>query len=334
MRTALSFLFCCLFLTANNALGQETYQLDGLEVTLPKGFSGHSRMMEGNLNAGFAKEGTTPFSQLILTITDLKNTGMDGVITDEMLLLAKDNILSPFKQMGFTCGPTSEYKFQKHRGFKVDATGTMADIPIKITMKCFLFAQYMVIFQEWYGEDCSAEYQTIENSLRISSGNEKLSGMQTISKEGYCFTYDADKLMASSKKEDGVINFYFSCKDASYGDTFIQFDFYSKSGENLYGDAFTHFDTLVDLITKTYAKIDLKPMEKTTFLGKSGYMRTGLGQIITSGQKVKFTYKACNYNGKFTLGTVQQALNANGQVPKEVDELFKAVEASLKYSPQ
>lgn len=144
MRTALSFLFCCLFLTANNALGQETYQLDGLEVTLPKGFSGHSRMMEGNLNAGFAKEGTTPFSQLILTITDLKSTGMDGVITDEMLLLAKDNILSPFKQMGFTCGPTSEYKFQKHRGFKVDATGTMADIPIKITMKCFLFAQYMV----------------------------------------------------------------------------------------------------------------------------------------------------------------------------------------------
>jgi len=103
MRTALSFLFCCLLLTANNALGQETYQLDGLEVTLPKGFSGHSRMMEGNLNAGFAKEGTTPFSQLILTITDLKSTGMDGVITDEMLLLAKDNILISSSLRGLLC---------------------------------------------------------------------------------------------------------------------------------------------------------------------------------------------------------------------------------------
>ena len=333
MRTTFLFILCSLFFTANNAMGQETYQLDELEVTLPKGYSGHSRMMDGALNTGFSKKGNSRFSQLIVTVSDLNNNDLGEDFTEDILVMLKDDVAQPFfAKMGLESGNATEYTLKKHRGFKAEGTGTFYGQQLKIVLKCILFSHYMVMFQEWYGDDNSADYQAIENSLRISSNNGKLSGMQTISYEGYSFDYDADKLMASTKIQDNCITFYFSCKDANYGDSFLEYNFTSNKTDNLYGDANNWLDNMANVLPKLYASIDLKPMEKATFLGKSGYMRTGYGSINLTGQKVKFTFKVCNYNGYFTTGSIQQSLNANGQVPKEIDELFKAVEASLKYS--
>ena len=73
-------------------------------------------------------------------------------------------------------------------------------------------------------------------------------------------------------------------------------------------------------------------MEKTTFLGKSGYMRMGTGQMKIADYNIKLTMKVCNYHGYFTTEIGQQSLNEKGQASKEVEELFKAVEASLRYS--
>jgi len=75
----------------------------------------------------------------------------------------------------------------------------MHGIPLKIIIKGVLFSHYMVMFQEWYGDDNEADYLAIENSLRIADKNE-LSGMQIISNKGYSFAYDADKLMASTTR--------------------------------------------------------------------------------------------------------------------------------------
>ena len=334
MRTTLLFILCSLFLTANKAMGQETYKLDELEVTLPKGYSGYSRMSEGNLNTAITKEGHSPTSQLIIAISDINKMRLDGGISDNDLDLMKYGVIQPYKKMGIEFEPSSEYFFKNRKGFKMKGTGTLYDIPCKLIIKCFLFSHYLVLFQEMYGEDNEADYLAIENSLRISSGNEKQTGMQTISNDGYSFTYDADKLMASTKKQNGSTTFYFSCKDAKYGETFLQIEFSSKSVENLYGDAKTILDAIGDLFAKSYAILDMQPMERGTFLGKSGYYSTGTGNLKITGQKVRLTYKICNYNGKFTTGAIHQILDSNGQVPKEINELFSAVEASLKYSPQ
>ena len=201
----------------------------------------------------------------------------------------------------------------------------------KVVFKCTLFSHYMVVFVEYYGEDYSSDYHAIEESLRLAQ-EQNLNGMQTISDGGFSFVYDADKLLASTKSKDNIQTFTFSCKYPRHGDCFIEISFCTKSTENLYGDAIFWFDTLKDIYSSTYANLEMKPMEKTTFLGKSGYMRMGTGQMKIADYNIKLTMKVCNYHGYFTTEIGQQSLNEKGQASKEVEELFKAVEASLRYS--
>ena len=139
MRTTLLFILCSLFLTANKAMGQETYKLDELEVTLPKGYSGYSRMSEGNLNTAITKEGHSPTSQLIIAISDINKMRLDGGISDNDLDLMKYGVIQPYKKMGIEFEPSSEYFFNNRKGFKMKGTGTLYDVPCKLIIKCFLF---------------------------------------------------------------------------------------------------------------------------------------------------------------------------------------------------
>jgi len=91
---------------------KSTYKIDELEVTLPEGYSGYLRMSDGAINTSFSKEGNTPGSQLLITITDLNNNESGNGITDEIFMLVTDDVTGLlFAKLGFTSSPCTEYKF-------------------------------------------------------------------------------------------------------------------------------------------------------------------------------------------------------------------------------
>ena len=266
----------------------------------------------------------------MISLIDMNNANFGETLTDDDLLAIKDIMIQQFTLPGFKLGPASEFVFKNHRGFKSEGSGAVGEFTFKIVLKFFLFSHYIVEFQELYNDDNSI-FLPIEESLRIGT-EQNLSGMQTISYNGYSFVYNADKMLASIQKQEDVITFFFHFKDSNDGDTFLKINFFTKSADNLYGDALEWSNRMIDLYSKGYATFDMKPMERATFLGKSGYQRSGIGTLTVIGKKAKIVQKVCGYNGRFTTATIQQTLNNNGQVPKEVDELFKAVEESLRYS--
>ena len=328
IRISLTLSICSLWLAC---MGQEPkldyIQLGGLEVAITEDFKAKSHIVDGIQQTSIRKKDSNPISMLIIGVMDY---GME--ISDELLSIEIVGIRNVFQKSGFSMGPFQKFTNKILRGYKSEGTCEMMGRPVKVVSKICGFSTFLVQFLEYYGTDYSSDYERIEESIQISS-KPKITGMQSISNNGFAFDYNADKILATTNSTESVTAFTFTSKDANSGDCFMEFNFTTKDMDFLYGSASSWFSQMVDILSKNYAQVDLAPMEHTTVLGQPGYMRTGLGSLNLFSKPVQITLKVCRFNGKFVWTMTQQTLNEEGKPSVDVEEQFQLIEKSINIIP-
>ena len=328
LKIALLLVFCCLWILSRGQNPKTNYiQLDGLEVAVTGDFRTNSHLIDGILQTSFRKEGSSLTSMLVIGVLDVGTEMDDELLSGELVGLRES-----FQSIGFTMEPYKRFTSKTHCGYKSEGTGVLMDIPVRVVSKVCGVSHFFVNFLEYYGADYSEDYERIEESMRIST-KAKLTGIQTISNNGYSFNYNADNMIAITNNTETETMFTFTSTDANSSDSFLEFNFTTKDIGNFYAYANTWFSQMVDLFSKTYAKINFTPMERVTFFGQPGYLRKGIGILNLSAKQVKITLKVCRYKGKFVWSVAQQSLDDDEMPLADIDEQFKKIENSMIVIP-
>ncbi len=309
-------------LNAQNAEDGQWYQLNGLEIFVPEGFTVNSRMGEGGLQTAIRKDGSGINSMLLVSVLDIEEEAED----DELVYLT-DNIRQSLDEMGFKMSPFSTFPFKNRTGYQSRGKGSYVGITTQLTFKIVLLSHYLIYFWEYYGEDLSAEYKSIETSIRISM-NQKKGGVQSISNGVFGFYYNADKIWASSKHDDNgeVTTFLFSLLESDGGTSFVEFNFTEKNVTNLYNFAMNWYGHMQDLFGNYFSSMNLNPMNPITFLGHDGYVRSGFATLVTTGETVLFSLKTGVIDGKFVWSASQKSLKTSLDM---ATRLFDQIEKSF-----
>lgn len=306
----------------------KTFRLNGLEIDVPRNYQVNSHMIDGMLQTSFRKEGGDLTSMLIVSVA---NVGYTMDLDD--LKKELTGIQESFQMSGFNVAPLSSYQIKSLHGFRTDGNGFLMNHPVKVAFKFLTLGAYYVQFLEYYGEDLSREYESIEQSIRIST-SASYSEIETVCEGAFCFTYDATKLFVTSNNINNNITFTFTSTESNSGDSFLEFNFLPTNADNFYAYCIDWFKKMEKVFSSYFSECDFNSMEKVTFLGQPGYMKKGVATINNTNNKVLFTIRVCRYNGKFTWSAKQQTLENNGNPSEEIEQLFNDIETSLIYTPK
>ena len=308
-----------------NAQELKSLQLDGLEIDIPQNYKVNSHMIDGVLQTSLRKSGGGMTTVMVVSIADLEYHLSIEELRESLFELSEG-----FRQPGFTMEPFMACSMKSLNGFRTEGTATMLGEDCKIVVKVFAIGNYYVQFIEYYGEDFSSEYQSIEESLRISA-QEKPAGMQTIKSGGYSFAYDADRIRAIANNQGDETTFTFTSTIGNEGDNFLEYNFLPVQIDNFYAYSIEWFKKMEAKFKSYFATYESEPMERVTFLGQPGYMKTASATIANSGMKVKFTVRVCRYNNQFTWSAMQLTLDNNMLTSVEIEEMFESIESTLKF---
>ena len=326
-RMSLFTMFVLWVLCSSSSVEQsqdEYHQLNGLEVIVPQGFSVNSHMIDGVLQTSFRKEGGSLSSLLIVSVCDAGEEFSNEELSD-----ALSGLKMSFESMGYEIGVFTKYSTPNYNGYKAEATGTYMGIPITLILKICTISHYYVQFLEYYGEDYSADYAKIEESLRVSK-ELRTTGSQTISDGRYSFTYDADKMIAVKSRKDGTTTFTFTSTKSDDTDSFMEINFTEKSVNDIFAFATDWFPMFKELMSGYYKEMNLGSMEHISFLGHPGYVWSGYATISVSNTPVLLTFKVCRHKGKFVWAVIQQSLDGNMSPSQDTQKLFNDVELSME----
>lgn len=170
-------------------------------------------------------------------------------------------------------------------------------------------------------------------ALFLCTGGAAAQNMKTVQKDGFCFTYDADRVKPEVSSGLVVVNIAFRSIDDN-DNCLAGYSFMPSEMEPLSELADSFFESLRATSSEKLTDISLGATESATVLGEQGYAQTGTATVKGTGEKVKITFKICNYKGKFTFIIEKMPIDDSLQPDAEIAKAFADIEASLVYSAQ